>query len=158
MISKADATVSLMISKHGKEKAVCNLGVQNHFQTTFPGQHPPGMDGRANVMVSNWRNNPRFWVRIQGKDLRETLQMVKERVNAGLYVVAGWENKNPNKSGHVVVVLPGQGKPSKRWGAEMPKVMDTGQDKRGTHYFLNNSFGEDKIQNVEFYYYTNERS
>lgn len=158
MISKADATVSLMISKHGKEKAVCNLGVQNHFQTTFPGQHPPGMDGRANEMVSTWRINPRFWVRIQGKDLRETLQMVKERVNAGLYVVAGWENKIPNKSGHVVVVLPGEGKPSKRWGAEMPKVMDTGQDKRGTHYFLDNSFGPDKIPNIEFYYYTNERS
>lgn len=154
MISQANATVSLMISRHGGEKAVCNLGVQNHFQTTFPGQHPPGMDGRANVMVRAWRASPKNWVRIQGKDFRETLQMVKERVNAGLYVVAGWENKIPNKSGHVVVVLPGKWQYDDKLNVEMPLTMDTGEKKRGI-YTLNKSFGPNKIQNVEFYYYTN---
>lgn len=154
MISQANATVSLMIIRHKEVMAVCNLGVQNHFQATFPRQHPPGMNGLANEMVRAWRNSPRSWVRIQGKDLKETLQMVKERVNAGLYVVAGWENKIPNKSGHVVVVLPVQGRPSRYWGTEMPKVMDTGQNKRGACY-LDESFGKNKIPDVEYYYYTN---
>ena len=81
--------------------------------------------------------------------------MVKERVNAGLYVVAGWENKIPNKSGHVVVVLPGKWQYNDKWNAEMPLTMDTGETKRGV-FLLNDSFGRKKIPDVEFYYYTNE--
>jgi len=49
------------------------------------------------------------------------------------HAVAGWENPNKNKSGHVVVILPGTGKYIKHWGVEMPPMMDTGFGKRGTH-------------------------
>ncbi len=146
---------SQYIDAKGKFIAVCNLGVQYHFQQTFPNHHPPGMSGRANDMVRAWRNGKGHWVRIKGGSLKETLQEVMETVNAGLYVVAGWENPNKNESGHVVVILPGTGNYNKHWRVEMPPMMDTGVGRRGTHYYLDDGFGKSKIPNVEFYYYAN---
>lgn len=38
--------------------------------------------------------------------------------------------RNPNGSGHVVVVVPGEESYSPSWSDYVPKVMDTGEDKR----------------------------
>lgn len=145
-----------MKSLYGSEKAVCNLGLQLNFRITFPGHNPQGMSGMANDMVRTWRTTPKYWGRIKGANLAETLKQVQECIKAGLYVVAGWENPNGG-SGHVVRILPGE-QYSRTWKLNFPRTMDTGSKMRGTNFYLNNSFGPDKIQNVEFYYYTNERS
>lgn len=165
IMSAANTTVEKYKAKRYKDDsgrflAYCNKGVQDHFQQMFPGHHPPGMSGKANQMVKDWRKSSKHWGRIGGEikspeDLKKVLKLVQECVNAGLYVVAGWQNPNPDKSGHVVVVLPGQPRRSRRWGIDMPLLMDTGRDKRGTHYYLDDSFGKDKILKVEFYYYKN---
>ena len=78
-----------------------------------------------------------------------------ETVNAGLYVVAGWENPNKNESGHVVVVLPESPRHNDRFNVDMPRILDTGVGRRGTHFYLDDGFGKSKIPNVEFYYYAN---
>lgn len=152
----ANEAVERMKSLYGSEKAVCNLGLQLNFRITFPGHNPQGMSGMANDMVRTWRTTPKYWGRIKGANLAETLKQVQECIKAGLYVVAGWENPNGG-SGHVVRILPGE-QYSRTWKLNFPRTMDTGSKMRGTNFYLNNSFGPDKIQNVEFYYYTNERS
>lgn len=145
---------SQYIDAKGVFIAVCNLGVQYHFQQMFPNHHPPGMSGKANDMVRAWRNGTGHWERIKGGSLKETLQKVMETVNAGLYVVAGWENPNKNKSGHVVVVLPESPRHNDRFNVDMPRTLDTGYKRRGI-YYLDQGFGSDKILHIEFYYYKN---
>lgn len=61
--------------------------------------------------------------------------------------------RNPNGSGHVVVVVPGEESYSPSWSDYVPKVMDTGEDKRTDSQPLSLSFGDDKINDVEFYKY-----
>ena len=67
--------------------------------------------------------------------------------NKGLLVLAAWKNPNPEKSGHVAVVRPGNGGTSAKWGYKtplVPKVANVGPAKscrldRGANW----AFGEE---------------
>lgn len=146
--STTASVVNQMTAKYGSSLAVCNFGVQTAFKALFPNQSPPGMSGRANEMVKAWGANPHKWEKI-------TIDQAQAYANAGLFVVAGWVNPNPNESGHVVVIVPGQAKIHKSSNQPMPRTMDTGGNKRGTHYYLYDSFGKSKLPHVVFYYYKN---
>lgn len=67
--------------------------------------------------------------------------------------MAGYINPNPNKSGHVVVIMPGTAVYSSKWGCNVPMTMDTGYKKRWDYKFLSNSFGPDKKNNITYYFY-----
>ena len=107
---------------------------------------PPGMKGKANEMARAWRNNPKYWQPI-------SLSQAQDYANKGYFVVAGYINPNPNKSGHVVVVVPGTEVWSDSWGCNVPATMDTGWEKRGSDYHLNDSFSAGKKERVVFYFY-----
>lgn len=148
MISTSKQVVASMINQYGSQQAVCNIGVQTAFKSLFPGQSPPGMTGRANDMTKAWAQHPEKWKRI-------SLEEAQKYANAGLFVVAGWINPT-GRSGHVVVILPGEAKPSKRFNKDMPRTMDTGENKRKyQNHYLDNSFGPSKLPHVVFYYYKN---
>lgn len=52
-------------------------------------------------MVKYWMNNPSLWQEI-------AMSQAQGYANQGYFVVAGWINPNSNKSGHVVIIMPGQ--------------------------------------------------
>lgn len=124
------------------KRAYCNIGVAKAFETIFNTTELKNM--RANDMVKYWQNNPQHW---------EKIEMVKAQslANQGFFVVAGYIN--PNGSGHVVVVVPGEEGYSKNWGGAIPNVMDTGRNMRTESQTINYSFNKSLIPYVEFYKY-----
>ena len=72
--------------------------------------------------------------------------------NQGYFVVAGWINPS-GESGHVVVVVPGEGLQHSGWGGKIPHVMDTGAGKRTVGKTINYSFGKGKISSIKYYVY-----
>ena len=145
--SAAKSIVNNLTAKYGKKLAVCNFGVQEAFKAIFGSTNlPPGMTGRANDMAKAWANNLKNWQPI-------SISEAQDYANQGYFVVAGYSNPTPNKSGHVVVVVPGDKIYSKRWGCYIPCTMDTGQNKRTSKTTLNYSFGLDKKNAIHFYYY-----
>ena len=132
-----------MIAKHGKSMAVCNYGVNAMFKSLF-GKND--LDGkRANDMVRYWQNNPSHWEQI-------SVSQAQQLANEGYFVVAGWINPS-GKSGHVVVVVPGEESYSGMWGCDVPTVMDTGQNKRTSGTSIAYSFDKRKISGVKFFKY-----
>lgn len=73
--------------------------------------------------------------------------------NNGYFVVAGYINPIPNKSGHVVVIVPGSMQMSSTWKCAVPCTMDTGRNKRDNSTTLSQSFGPDKKGKINFYIY-----
>lgn len=100
----------------------------------------------ATDMVKYWKNNPDKWQRIK-------MSEAQALANQGYFVVAGWENPNPQKSGHVVVVVPGEEVNGGKWAPKVPVVLEMGPRKREVKYPINGSFGKDKRANVLFFYY-----
>lgn len=132
------SSVNTMKSKYGNVMAVCNFGVQQAFKNIFGSSSlPPGMTGRANDMVKAWAENPEYWKPI-------SLEEAQTYANNGYFVVAGYENPNPNKSGHVVVIVPGTATSSPEWKCDVPQAMDTGANKRSSSVSINWSFGVNK--------------
>jgi hypothetical protein len=80
--------------------AQCSEGVRRAFKNLF-GKLPAGMNCNANSMVKYWINNPSLWQEI-------AMSQAQGYANQGYFVVAGWINPNSNKSGHVVIIMPGQ--------------------------------------------------
>lgn len=128
--------------------AACNIGVQTAFKSMLPNSPiPPGMSGRANDMVTAWDKNSRYWQKI---DWDKAIKCA----NDGLFVVAGWHNRNG--SGHVVVILPGTPLFHKVHNRNMPPVLDTGpKHRKEKGFYLNNGFGPDKFSSIQFYYFKN---
>ena len=104
------------------------------------------MTGKANEMAKAWANNPKYWQPI-------TLSEAQDYANRGYFVVARYINPNPNKSGHVVVIAPGNLWHSKSWGCEVPNAMDTGYNLRAEHCHLSSGIGPDKKDHITYYYY-----
>lgn len=145
--SAAISSVYAMMVKYGTTMAVCNFGVQYAFKEIFGSSSlPPGMSGRANDMVRAWADNRSYWHPI-------SLEETQEYANNGYFVVAGYENPNPNKSGHVVVIMPGTTVPSNSWKCNVPHTMDTGSGRRGSNIPLSSGFGKNIKDSVKFYYY-----
>ncbi len=145
--SAATSAVSQVINGYGSYNAACNIGVQAMFKDIFGSSNlPPGMTGRANDMVRAWANNPGYWHSI-------SLSEAQSYANKGYFVVIGYENPNPNKSGHVVVVVPGQAVNSPKWGCDVPVTMDTGSNRRSSYGAMNRGFGPDKKDKITVYYY-----
>lgn len=147
LTTTANKTVSTMKSKYGSSQAVCNFGVQTAFKSIYGSSNlPPGMKGRANEMAKAWADNPKYWQPI-------SLSEAQSYANQGYFVVAGYINPVPGRSGHVVVVVPGQEKKSDSWGCNVPNVMDTGSNKRTDKQWLSQSFRSSQKNNIHFYYY-----
>lgn len=143
----AKNAVSTINRLYGTKDSYCNYGVQQAFKNIFGSSNlPPGMKGKANEMARAWRNNPKYWQPI-------SLSQAQDYANKGYFVVAGYINPNPNKSGHVVVIMPGTAVYSSKWGCNVPMTMDTGYKKRWDYKFLSNSFGPDKKNNITYYFY-----
>lgn len=96
-------------------------------------------------MVRYWRDNPEKWQRI-------SMEKAMEMANQGYFVVAGWVNPS-GQSGHVVVVVPGPGDKSVKWGGIVPNTMETGLRRRNPKQLLSESFDSEKKSDVVFYYY-----
>ena len=103
-------------------------------------------NGRANEVAEAWADNPNCWQAISLSD-------AQQYANDGYFVVAGYINPNPRRSGHVVVVVPGTEIVSKKWGIALPCIMDTGGSKRAVGISLGEGFGLDKKSDIKFYYY-----
>ena len=73
--------------------------------------------------------------------------------NQGYFVVAGYINPIPGRSGHVVVIVPGEEKYSDSWGSNVPNTMDTGRNRREKKQWLSQSFRVSQKNDVYFYYY-----
>ena len=139
----AKSTVADMISKYGKNMAVCNFGVNTMFKSLFGTNDLDGK--RANDMVKYWQNNPSHWEQI-------SVSEAQQLANEGYFVVAGWINPSGG-SGHVVVVVPGEETYSPKWGCDVPQTMDTGGNKRTPSQPISDGFGPDKKDNVKFFKY-----
>lgn len=127
---------------NGKQLAYCNIGVAKAFEAIFNTTELNNM--RANDMVKYWNNNPQHWEKIE-------MTKAQSLANQGYFVVAGYIN--PNGSGHVVVVVPGEEGYSENWGGAIPNVMDTGRNMRTDSQTINYSFNKNLIPYVEFYKY-----
>jgi hypothetical protein len=128
---------SILNTDYGSKAARCNEGLRNAFKETF-GSSATSLDGKlANDMVNYWRTSSQ-WQTIS-KSQAQAL------ANAGYFVVAGWKNSSGN--GHVVVIVPGSEVDG--W----PSGMDTGLGKRWKSRGINYSWGRDKRNDVEYFYY-----
>jgi hypothetical protein len=72
------------------------------------------------------------WVEIDGAKAQEL-------ANQGNLVVAGWINPDPNQSGHVCIVRPGNTVVSGKWGPNVPMVANVSRPEfcridRGANY------------------------
>lgn len=151
-ITSASAkTVQAMIDKYGTQQAVCNYGVQDAFNRLFPGRELNGK--RANEIVQYWLDTPDKWERIKQSSLQATLDTVQQLANDGWFVVAGWQNNSSGRSGHVVVIVPGELQNGGRWQVNVPQAMDTGYKMRSPSQGLNYGFGKDKKDNIYFFKY-----
>lgn len=124
----------------GKRTAKCNKGVLNAFKKLF--NNSTELDNkRANDMVRHWNTSPN-WKEI---DLHEA----QEYANKGYFTVAGWINPEKGtdgteRSGHVVVIVPGVETKSNSWNTMVPCTMDTGYNMRNPKQTLSLSFGSKK--------------
>ena len=136
---------SAVIKQFGMVQAACNIGVKEAFKAII-GPLPRGMDVKATQMVAYWKNNPDQWQPIK-------MSEAQKLANEGYFVVAGWQSPNPQKSGHVVLVVPGEEVTGSNWAPKIPVVLEMGYKKRETQCPINESFGIEKRANVLFFYY-----
>ena len=138
-----------MIKLYGNELACCNYGVQCAFKYLF--NNSTELDNKmANDMVRYWLNSSN-WLEIQ-------LSEAQGYANNGYFTVAGWINPalkpdGSERSGHVVMIVPGNSFYSYNWGCDVPYAMDTGEEKREKSQPLSESFGPEKKNSVRYFVY-----
>ena len=157
---------------NGQEPKRCNVGVARMMESLY-GEIPSYMQDPsnetypyvlANTMVNMWLQHGEDWEQITRNsnsdvDFQNMLYEVQRLANEGYFVVSGWQNSSG--SGHVTVIVPGEGKyrygtgwsPPDYWGFYVPYSMDTGEDKRWSSKTLSSSYGGKKKYNVLFFYY-----
>ena len=140
----AKNTVNYITATYGESAAYCNIGVAKFFKTVYEKDLLSGM--LANDMIDYWNNNPLMWDPI-------TMSEAQGLANQGNFVVAGWKNPDSLRSGHVVVVVPGEEQYSPKWGGYVPNVMDTGEDKRYDKVMISVCFGVNKKDNIVYFKY-----
>lgn len=125
--------------------AECNHGVNRAFCELHGSKELDGM--KANEMVSHMRSSP---------DWEQTaLEDVQGLANKGEFIVAGWKNPVPTKSGHVSTIVPGQ-EDMRVWNDTLrltPKMAEAGYNKRSWSMPLTGGFGADKHSTTDFYRY-----
>lgn len=141
MQNSANLAVKTINTKYGLNSSQCNRGVIAAFENIY-GTCPSDMKTSANEMVRYWQSSS-DWTPI-------SMSKAQEYVNHGFFVVAGWIN--PNGHGHVVVIVPGTAVYDPRWGY-LPHTMDTGGNGHWDDNMLNYSFGKDKKEEIQFFYY-----
>lgn len=134
--------VDKVIADHNgnKSKAYCNEGVRNAFNQLFSTKELNNLN--ANAMTKHWKNNPSSWEKI-------SMDEARRYANDGYFVVVGWINTEG--SGHVAVIVPGDGDYREKWGGTLPNTMDTGSNKRWTSKSLQYSFGADKKNDLLYF-------
>lgn len=135
--------VQFVIANYGISKAYCNVGVREVYKS-LTGLNDLN-NKNANNMVQYWIGNSSKWIPIQ-------LNEAQLYANMGYLVVAGWINPSSG-SGHVVVIVPGEGVFRERWGEIVPCVMDTGENMRSISQPLSQSFGISKKDAICFFKY-----
>lgn len=80
------------------------------------------------------------------------MSQAQQLANDGYFVVAGWKSA-PGKSGHVVVIVPGEMKYSGKWECNVPMSMDTGAKMRVVSQPLSRSFGCKIKDSVKYFRY-----
>jgi len=95
-------------------------------------------------MCKAFANNPKYWAQI-------SLSEAQQYANKGYFVVVGYQA--PTGSGHVAVVVPGTATFSKKYGTNVPCIMDTGKGRRAKCIQLSKGFGDDKKDKIKIYYY-----
>ena len=142
LTSAAKSAVNYINKKYGKIEANCNRGVIKAFEILFGDSE--FQDLKANEMTEYWIDHPDAWQPIP-------MSQAQELANQGYFVVAGWINPDRTKSGHVVVVVPGEMQSG--WGTKVPCVMDTGYKMRAESQKLSISFHSKKRDGIIFFKY-----
>ena len=141
----ADVVITELTKQYGSQKSVCNFGVRNMFNTFFITNELNNM--LANYMAKHWADTPEKWEEV-------SVNEVQALANAGWFVVSGWINTGG--SGHVNVIVPGDGSAKGTWNGaygSIPVAMDSGYNMRKTSIGLNYCYGRDKQAAVKFYKY-----
>ena len=150
-LKAAKNSVKKMNGEHGTEKAVCNFGVKSGVEEVTGMPFLPGKFGKANVIYTEIKKDPK-WQRISGPE------GLHDFADKGYIIVAVWKNRISDKSGHIVMILPGKPFKSPSWGnCEMPRTLDCGKNHRwprdGKIGYLSDSFGENKKDTINYYIY-----
>jgi RHS repeat-associated protein len=147
-----NAVAAVVQSDDGIHKpARCNVGVSHAFLELTGSDALSGM--RANQMVEYMTNSDNF----EKIDMEDS----QEAANNGEIVIAGWINPDPEESGHVAMVVPGNADLEGTWNkmkvstmeGGVPNVMDTGVNKREESQSIRYSFGKGKQADVGFFKY-----
>ncbi len=139
----AQNAVNEMITIYGMEQACCNISVKYVLKELF-GSTEFG-DKRASQMVEQMQTSSN-WEQV-------SINEAQNLANQGHLVVAGWQNPNPNSSGHVMVVVPGSMVYDRRWDCMVPMVMDTGSSTRSSCQPLSGNMGSSKKNSTYFFKY-----
>jgi len=132
--------VNKIIEDFGNNSAQCSRGVQILFQNLTGSNEFEGMN--ANDMFVHMLFSENFEV-ITQDDMQEV-------VNDGGIVIPG---KMEDGSGHVVVGSPGEEDYSTTWGENVPKVMDTGEEKRYTNERISGSWVSKDKPGITYFRY-----
>lgn len=134
--------VQQTIKSNGSKIAACNIGVNNAFTNLYKSTELK--DKKANQLVEYWKSSAN-WQQI-------SITQAQQLANKGYFVVAGWKNPT-GRSGHVVVIVPGKETYSPSWGQNVPRIMDTGPNRRSTDLPLSAGFAKGKKNEVLFFKY-----
>lgn len=130
------------IKTNGSKIAACNIGVNNAFTNLYKSTELKGK--KANQLVEYWKSSVN-WQQI-------SISQAQQLANKGYFIVAGWKNPT-GRSGHVVVIVPGKETYSPSWRQNVPRIMDTGPNRRSSDLPLSAGFANDKKNEVLFFKY-----
>lgn len=134
--------VQQTIESNGSKIPACNIGVNNAFVNLYKSTELKNK--KANQMVAYWKSSAN-WQQI-------SMSQAQQLANKGYFVVAGWINPTGH-SGHVVVIVPGNETYSPSWGQSVPRIMDTGPNRRSDNLPLSAGFSSGKKNEVLFFKY-----
>lgn len=132
-----------MSNKYLKKGGItyCNFYVQDVMKAAgipFPQE-------RASATVRTLRKEKDGWHKI-------TIKEAHDLANQGYPVIAGWENPESNKSGHLNIILPTTLKFNSNDPYHSIEVRNAGTENY-KRVVLTQTYGKDKLKNVEFFVY-----
>lgn len=126
-------------------RAECNFSVDKAFRELYGSDELSNV--RANEMISHMQTSKDWEV--------VALNEAQDLANKGEFVVAGWQNSVPSKSGHVATIVPGQ-ETMRLWNNEwqsIPNMAEAGYNNRSYSLPLTGGFGKNKHSTTKFYKY-----
>lgn len=150
-LNKAAAFVKdAEFSKKGEKLlAACNVATYSAFEE-FTGNK--SLNGKLANDIFKHLSNSSEWQEIQGP------QGVQDLANKGQYIIAarpeyGLNKKGLPRSGHVVLIIPGDEVISPTWGGGVPICIDAGANRRWLGFGINKSWSVNIRDNVHFFLY-----